>query len=260
MSKPYIYFSAEFCHGAFLTRKKSHINGFMLKSTEYTLLFVLLYGLVSIFEGSCANPVLNPAFLFVSSPFNPIENCLLINAGASPFVSVFSNFIMVALLIAVAGYYFNYIAKITKNNIRMSYVFGSSVLATYIASAASIAYFSRFPEITLKVATGTSIIGFDMCLFMTVFMLFELFYYYGSRPKNSRKRMSFSSRYPFFVQVRFGAILIFFVLMSTYLRISLVHLAGLFAFPIFAMLIITFSHKNIVAAFKPLGKYWKNRQ
>ena len=57
-------------------KRKHVILDYLDNGARYTLLFMVLYLLVAVFEGSCARPVLNSAFLFVTAPFNPLENCI----------------------------------------------------------------------------------------------------------------------------------------------------------------------------------------
>jgi hypothetical protein len=230
-------------------------NSNLQLSLEYVLLFVLLYGLVSALEGTCAHPVLNSAFLFITAPFNPLENCLLVQTGEGAFVSLASNFFFVALLIAGAGYYFSYMSKKTKNSIRMSYVFSSALISTYLASAMSYLYFSRFANTRLKVATGTSIVGFDMCLFMAVFMGLELFYYFNGSGKAKYPMRKKLVLMPMDMIVRAGFVAIFIMFLYSYLNVSLVHLAGFVALPVFVMLVYSFSHKSLEKALEPLKKY-----
>ena len=227
-------------------KRKHVVLDYLDNGARYTLLFVVLYLLVAVFEGSCAKPVLNSAFLFATAPFNPLENCILAGSSSGFFVAVASNFVFVAILIFGAGAYFGYLSRITKKGLRMSYIFASAVISTYIASAMSYAYFSEFPAMRLKVATGTSIIGFDMCMFMAIFMGIEVFYYLkarsGKRGSRRNKKLGFD---PVYVNTRVGFILIFLILIYSYLSVSLVHLAGLIAIPILAMLVLSFSHRGI---------------
>ncbi len=227
-------------------KRKHVVLDYLDNGARYTLLFMVLYLLVAVFEGSCARPVLNSAFLFATAPFNPLENCILASSSAGFFVAVASNFVFVAVLIFGAGAYFGYLSRVTKRGMRMPYIFASAVISTYIASAMSFAYFSEFPELRLKVATGTSIIGFDMCMFMAIFMGIEVFYYLKAR--NGKKGFKKSRKLgfdPVYVNTRVGFILIFLILMYSYLSVSLVHLAGLIAIPILAMLVLSFSHRGI---------------
>ncbi|OJI07549.1 MAG: hypothetical protein BK997_02955 [Candidatus Micrarchaeum sp. ARMAN-1] len=237
-----------------MKRKPGAID-YINNGARYTLLFMVLYLFVSVFEGSCARPVLNSAFLFLTAPFNPLENCILASSSAGFFVAVASNFVFVAILIFGAGAYFEYLSGITKRGVRMSYVFASAVISTYIASAMSFLYFSRFPELRLKVATGTSIIGFDMCMFMALFMGIEVFYYLKARSgKRSLRRSRKLGFDPIYVNTRVGFILIFLILIYSYLDVSLVHLAGLIAIPILAVLVLSFSHMSLGKAMRAIGR------
>lgn len=235
--------------------KAGRANSNLQLSMEYVVLFIALYSIVSLFEGTCAHPVLNSVFLFLTAPFNPLENCLLVQSGEGAFISIASNFVFVAMLIGGAGYYFSYISKRTKNAIRMSYVFSSAVISTYIASAMSYLYFSGFADTKLKVATGTSIIGFDMCLFMAVFMALEVYYYYVSyTSRKIRTRKNVYSDSGAFIVMRVGFVAIFLIILYSYLNISLVHLAGFIALPIFAVLVLSFSHVSMRKAIALLKK------
>ncbi len=240
-------------------KRNAGILSYLNIGARYTLLFALLYLLVSVFEGPCSRPVLNSAFLFITAPFNPLENCILASSSSSFFVAVASNFVFVAILIFGAGVYFGYLSRTTKKGIRMSYVFASAIISTYIASAMSFFYFSRFQELRLKVATGTSIIGFDMCMFMAIFMGIEIFYYLKARRKIGRsKRLGRTGFDPVYLNTRFGFILIFLILMYSYLDVSLVHLAGLIAIPILAVLVISFSHVGFGKAIGAIGRHGLN--
>ena len=212
---------------------------------KYVILFVVLYLLVSVFEGSCAHPNLDSTFLFVTAPFNPLEDCALASIHGGILVEIASNFVFVAFLIYFAGYYFAYISRITRNRIKMSYVFASAIISTYIASAMSYLYFSKFVDIRLKVATGTSIIGFDMCLFIAVFMSIELYYNIKASSGNKNLTKRRLRNYMYAISIRIGFIAILLVIIYSYLNVSLVHLSGLTAIPIFAVLAISFGHTTV---------------
>ncbi|MCL4387946.1 hypothetical protein M1567_02220 [Candidatus Marsarchaeota archaeon] len=238
---------------------RSNIIDYLNTGARYTMLFTLLYLLVSVFEGPCSHPALGSSFLLITAPFNPLENCILASSSEGFFVAVASNFVFVAILIFGAGAYFEYLSRITKRGVLMSYVFASAVISTYIASAMSFLYFSKFPELKLKVATGTSIIGFDMCMFMAIFMGIEVFYYLKARSGSRHKRLKRLGFDPIYVNTRLGFILIFLILLYSYLDVSLVHLAGLIAIPILAVLVLSFSRMSLGKAISSIGRSGLNR-
>ncbi|MCL5102261.1 MAG: hypothetical protein M1544_02810 [Candidatus Marsarchaeota archaeon] len=231
-------------------------NGFAYAATgaKYALIFMSIYFIVAIFEGSCANPNLNNSFLLATAPFNPLENCLLAASQGGIFIGIVSNFLVVALLIWGAGYYFGYLKKVTNGAIRMEYVFLSAVISTYMASIMSYLYFSKFVDIKLKVATGTSIIGFDMCLFVAVFMFLEIYYYTKARALDQPKMRGSLKRMAYLMNIRLGFLAIALILIYSYLNISLVHLAGLIGLPIFAIVTISLGHKSMAKLLSQLRK------
>ncbi len=228
----------------------------------YTLVFIAVYLVVALFEGSCTHPVLNNIFLFSTAPFNPLENCLAEYEGIPIINAVIGNFVIVAVLIFIAGYYFSYLRGLSKKMPHMLDIMLASVITTYIASAASWAYLISMHS-NRMVATGTSLIGFDMCMFLAVFMAIEYAYNFGMIKRafeNSLGAMSRSSFVDYIKAIGYPVIILaLLMIMYGYMKTSLIHVAGLIAFPIFIVILLTARHTGFGALVKSF-KYNRRRK
>ena len=221
-----------------------------LKGLEYALIFAALYAIVSAAEGSCSAPITSNVFLFATSPFNPIENCALLVEGHPAFMELVVNFLLVAMLVFAAGFYFDRFEKLSGVRFFMLYVFASGIITTYIASASSWAYIAAYHGVNLHVATGTSILGFDMCLFLAVFMSIELFYMLSN--KRGKRSISSSGRGSIALFAYAFMITVWVLGIAAYLHNGLIHIAGILALPVFFVLLIGLGRTSLPRLMKSI--------